>query len=178
MAEPQELRKRSEMNRRELLGMTSVGVLAVSLIGSRVFTGSGPKAAGGNFRIQFSDAQWQVKLSPDAYQVLRKGATEQPGSSPLLQEHRNGTFACAGCDTPIFASSTKYDSKTGWPSFWQTLPNATITRPDYTLARPRTELLCATCGGHLGHVFDDGPKPTGLRYCMNGVALAFHPASV
>ena len=157
--------------------MASVSVLAVGLIVSRVLKSTGPDAASGKFRVHFSDAEWRAKLSPDAYQVLRKGATEQPGSSPLLKEHRTGTFACAGCDTAIFASSTKYDSKTGWPSFWQTLPDATIRRPDFTLGRPRTEVLCATCGGHLGHVFDDGPKPTGLRFCMNGDALTFHPAA-
>jgi peptide-methionine (R)-S-oxide reductase len=166
------------MNRREFFGVASVGVLAASLIGRRMLTSADPKAASGSFRIQFSDAEWQAKLSPLAYQVLRKGATEEPGSSPLLKEHRDGTFACAGCATPIFASSTKYDSKTGWPSFWQTLPDTTFRRPDFTLGRPRTEVLCSTCGGHLGHVFDDGPKPTGLRYCMNGAALAFYPASV
>jgi peptide-methionine (R)-S-oxide reductase len=115
-------------------------------------------------------------LSPASYQVLRKGDTEVPGSSPLVGEHRRGTFACAGCDQPLFVSSTKFDSHTGWPSFWDALPNATTRRLDLTIARPRTEVRCSACGGHLGHVFDDGPKPTGLRYCMNGVALAFHAA--
>jgi len=163
------------MNRRELLGMASVGVLAAGFIGSRMLTKSTGESPKGKFRIQHSEAEWKAKLNPESFDVLRKGATEQPGSSPLLKEHRKGVFSCAGCDTPLFDSSTKYDSKTGWPSFWQDLPNSTIRRPDFTLARPRTEVLCATCGGHLGHVFDDGPKPTGLRYCMNGDALTFRP---
>ena len=165
------------MNRRELLGMASVGGLAAAFIGSRILNQEPAEAAKGKFRVQYSDAEWKTKLTPDGYQVLRKGSTEQPGSSPLLKEHRKGVFACAGCDTPLFDSSTKYDSKTGWPSFWQDLPNATVRRPDFTIARPRTEILCATCGGHLGHVFDDGPKPTGLRFCMNGDALTFRPAA-
>ena len=166
------------MNRREFFGMARVGVLAAGLVTTRVLTrSSGGAEPAGNFWVKLTDAQWQAKLSPESYQVLRKRGTEHPGTSPLVKEHRKGIFACAGCDAPLFDSATKYDSHTGWPSFWAPLPNATVRRPDFTTARPRTEVLCSTCGGHLGHVFGDGPKPTGLRYCMNGVALAFHPAT-
>jgi peptide-methionine (R)-S-oxide reductase len=115
-------------------------------------------------------------LSPPAYQVLRHESTEPPFSSPLNKEHRSGTFACAGCARPLFASRTKFDSGTGWPSFWQPLNGAVGTRQDGRFGMTRTEVHCSRCGGHLGHVFDDGPKPTGLRYCMNGLALRFVPA--
>lgn len=146
-------------------------------ITSRMMNRDAADAAVENFRIQHTDAEWRAKLAPQSYDVLRKGGTEHPGTSPLLNEHRKGTFACAGCDAALFDSATKYDSHTGWPSFWQPLPNAIVKRPDFTIARPRTEVLCSTCGGHLGHEFDDGPHPTGLRYCMNGAALTFHPAA-
>ncbi len=128
------------------------------------------------FEVTLTDAQWRARLSPEAFAVLREEATERAGSSPLDGEKRAGTFHCAGCDLPLFSSAAKYDSGTGWPSFWQPLPDAVRTRPDRGLFGTRTEVHCRRCGGHLGHVFDDGPKPTGKRYCMNGVALAFVPA--
>lgn len=128
------------------------------------------------FPVTHSDAEWHRILNPRQFAVLRQAATEAPFSSPLLKEHRSGVFGCAGCRHDLFASATKFESGTGWPSFWKPLPKAVRTRADRSLLVERTEILCATCGGHLGHVFDDGPKPTGLRYCMNGLALQFRPA--
>jgi peptide-methionine (R)-S-oxide reductase len=135
-----------------------------------------PVQAAETFEIEKTDAQWRAQLTPQQYQILRKQGTESPWSSPLLKEHRKGTFACAGCDLPLFSSETKFDSGTGWPSFYQPLQDAVGTTEDRTLGMLRTEVHCRRCGGHLGHVFDDGPKPTGLRYCMDGYALVFHPA--
>jgi peptide-methionine (R)-S-oxide reductase len=129
------------------------------------------------YEVEKSDAEWRALLSPAAYRVLRQADTEYPYSSPLDKEHRKGTFACAGCSLALFSSTTKFDSHTGWPSFWKPLPGAVITRDDRSLGMARTEVLCRRCGGHLGHVFDDGPPPTGLRYCMNGVAMTFIPAT-
>lgn len=125
------------------------------------------------FPFTLTDAEWKNRLTDGQYKVLRRSATEAPFSSPLNKEHGKGVFQCAGCAQPLFASTTKFDSGTGWPSFWQPLRGAVRTRSDSMLGMERTEVLCARCGGHLGHVFDDGPKPTGLRYCINGVALKF-----
>ena len=127
-------------------------------------------------QIVLSDAEWKEKLTSNQYKVLRREGTERPFSSSLNDEKRTGTYACAGCDLPLFSSDTKFDSKTGWPSFYDVIPNHVATSTDYKLIFPRTEYHCARCGGHQGHVFKDGPKPTGLRYCNNGVALKFQVA--
>ena len=124
---------------------------------------------------RLSENEWQRRLSPEAYAVLRREGTERPHSSPLNREKRTGTYLCAGCRLPLFSSTTKYDSGTGWPSFWQPLSGAIGTKTDFKLLIPRREYHCHRCGGHQGHVFNDGPRPTGLRYCNNGVALDFQP---
>ena len=129
------------------------------------------------FEVTKSDEEWKKLLSPAAYRVLRHQDTEPPFTSPLNKEHRKGIFACAGCALDLFSSDTKFDSGTGWPSFYRPLPKAVLTEEDNSLMMRRTEVHCRRCGGHLGHVFDDGPPPTGLRYCMNGVSLTFKPAS-
>lgn len=128
------------------------------------------------FEITRTPAEWRARLTGPQYAVLRDEDTERPNSSPLNAETRAGTYACAGCDLPLFSSQTKYDSGTGWPSFWQPLPNAVATKRDIGILGIRTEVHCRRCGGHLGHVFKDGPEPTGLRYCMNGVAMTFRAA--
>jgi len=129
------------------------------------------------FKVEHTPAEWLKILGPQRYAILREAGTERAFTSPLNNEHRRGAFLCAGCDLPLFSSATKFDSGTGWPSFWKPLRNAVVTRPDHSLGMVRDEVLCARCGGHLGHVFDDGPKPTGLRYCMNGLALKFAPTA-
>ena len=128
-------------------------------------------------RVVHSDAEWRATLTADQYAILREDGTERPFTSPLLHEERRGTFACAGCALDLFSSTTKFDSGTGWPSFWAPLNNAVNTKEDRSFGMTRTAVTCRRCDGHLGHVFDDGPKPTGLRYCMNGLALTFKPAT-
>jgi peptide-methionine (R)-S-oxide reductase len=160
------------LNRRTLLGCVgAVGLVA----GLRWFSESDHAGGGQSFEIEKPDGEWRRILTKAQFDVLRLHRTEIPGSSPLNREKRKGTFACAGCDLALFSSDTKYDSGTGWPSFWQPLTDAIGTSSDYLLLMPRTEVHCARCGGHLGHRFEDGPPPTGLRYCINGVALAFKP---
>ena len=161
-----------QLDRRAFLGLTGVATAsAVVLIGR-----SGGAAASVRFPVNHTSEEWRRLLGAQRYAVLREAATERPFTSPLLKEHRRGTFVCAGCGNALFSSATKFESGTGWPSFWKALPRAVATRTDNSLMIERTEVLCARCGGHLGHVFDDGPKPTGLRYCMNGLALNFRAA--
>ena len=136
-------------------------------------TTGAPDGASERFEVVHTDAQWRQKLTPAQYHMLREEGTERPFSSPLNDEHRGGVFSCAGCKLDLFSSRTKFDSHTGWPSFWAPLDHAVATREDASFGMLRTEVHCRRCGGHLGHVFDDGPKPTGLRYCMNGLALTF-----
>jgi peptide-methionine (R)-S-oxide reductase len=162
----------SKLDRRAFLGFTGAAAISGLLFLGR----SGGAAPAPRFPVQHTPEQWRRLLGQQRYDVLREAATERPFSSPLLNEHRRGTFVCAGCANPLFNSKTKFESGTGWPSFWQVLPRATITRADHSLMMERTEVLCARCGGHLGHVFNDGPKPTGLRYCMNGLAMNFRAA--
>ena len=163
-------------HRREILGLVaSAAVVAVAWRFLDADDGAAAIAAT-PAPLRLSDAEWRKRLSPQAYQVLRQAATERPFSSPLNDQHGKGVFVCAGCALPLFASATKFDSGTGWPSFYDHLPAAIGTHVDTSLGETRTEVHCARCAGHLGHVFDDGPRPTGLRYCMNGVAMAFRPA--
>ena len=159
-------------DRRSFLTIAGFGAIGTALFWPR---GEG-QAAKGAFPFTLTDAEWRKRLSPAAYLVLRHEDTERPFTSPLNKEKRAGTFVCAGCALPLFSSTTKFESGTGWPSFWAPLPNAIGTATDTTLGMARTEVHCRRCGGHLGHVFDDGPRPTGKRYCMNGVAMAFRPA--
>jgi peptide-methionine (R)-S-oxide reductase len=153
-----------------------LGIAGSAAIGLLLFGRAGGASANLQFAVNHSPADWKRILGAQRYAVLREAATERPFSSPLLDEHRKGLFACAGCALPLFNSATKFESGTGWPSFWKPLTHAVMTRADDSLMMNRTEVLCARCGGHLGHVFDDGPKPTGLRYCMNGLALKFRSA--
>jgi len=160
--------------RRLFAGGAVAGVLAY--LGAATSGCAKPAPAAGKFEITRTEAEWRKILTPEQYQILREHGTERAGSSPLDHVYKAGTYSCAGCDLPLFSSATKFDSGTGWPSFWQPLPGAVGTTVDRKLGMTRTEVHCRRCGGHMGHVFDDGPKPTGLRYCMNGLSLKFKAA--
>ncbi|NBX02655.1 MAG: peptide-methionine (R)-S-oxide reductase [Alphaproteobacteria bacterium] len=158
------------MHRREFIKIALVGASLLALCkASKAFALQTVE------KIMKSDDEWKKTLTPEQYNVLRHEGTERAGTSPLLDEHRNGVFACAGCGLELFPSTTKYNSGTGWPSFYKPIEGHIETSTDYKLVVPRTEYHCARCGGHQGHVFDDGPQPTGLRYCNNGVSLKFVP---
>lgn len=160
------------LTRRSFIG--SAGLLAAG--GAIGFQLAMPAESKELFEVSLSDAEWKKRLTSRQYAVLRKAATERSFSSPLNEEHRKGVFLCAGCRLPLFSSGTKFESGTGWSSFWRPLPKAVRTSTDHFLGHSRVEVHCRRCGGHLGHVFDDGPRPTGKRYCMNGVAMLFQSA--
>ncbi|CAN5256191.1 peptide-methionine (R)-S-oxide reductase MsrB [soil metagenome] len=163
------------VTRRQILISGVSFVAAIAAIAAARLAGVPLAHAATAGHITHSEAEWQTLLTPGQYAVLRQEATERPFTSALLHEARAGTFACAGCDLALFSSKTKFDSGTGWPSFWAPLEDAVASKTDNTLGMTRTAVMCARCDGHLGHVFDDGPQPTGLRYCMNGIALKFVP---
>jgi peptide-methionine (R)-S-oxide reductase len=162
------------LTRRHAFYAGALGLAAWSI--GRVMAPGTVSAASHPYEVTHSEDEWRKLLTPAQYKVLREEGTERPFTSPLLEEHRAGTFTCAGCELPLFASKTKFESGTGWPSFYAPLDGAVDEATDRSFGMVRTAVSCHRCGGHLGHVFPDGPKPTGLRYCMNGVALKFAPA--
>ena len=161
-----------QFNRRALLGAGAIGAVA-ALIGC---SGGSAEAATAHFEVMHTPADWKKRLGAARFNILRNAGTETPFTSPLNNEHRKGIFSCAGCALPLYSSTTKFDSGTGWPSFYAALPNAVVTSTDKSLLMSRVEEHCRRCGGHLGHVFDDGPRPTGKRHCINGLALTFKAA--
>jgi peptide-methionine (R)-S-oxide reductase len=165
------------MNRRKFLYGGATALAGFAGTAALLAIGSSDRALAETFEITRTEAEWRAILDEKQFAVLRHEDTEYPGSSPLLHEKRKGNFVCAGCDLPLYSSETKFESGTGWPSFWEALPNAVGLKVDDTLFMTRTEVHCRRCGGHLGHVFDDGPPPTGKRHCINGVALNFKPAT-
>jgi peptide-methionine (R)-S-oxide reductase len=165
------------MNRRSFLGSSAALALLAGLGAWRFGQPGEARAESETFEVVKTDEEWHKILNDAQFAVLRKEDTEYPGTSPLLKEHRKGVFHCAGCDLPVYASETKFDSGTGWPSFWDALPGAIGTTIDRSLFMERVEVHCRRCGGHFGHIFDDGPPPTGKRHCINGLALTFKPAT-
>ena len=159
------------VTRRQFL--VGVGAASATIVAAAACARSATASPPVDFEVTHTDAEWKQLLTTEQYNVLRRAGTEMPYSSPLNDEHGHGVFSCAGCALDLFASDTKFDSGTGWPSFWRPLDGAVLERSDDSIGMARTEVLCRRCGGHLGHVFDDGPQPTGLRYCMNGVAMNF-----
>lgn len=177
------MKNSDKINRRAFLGKNGLllgGLATVGLGTSAFFWQQDGKnsavAAEGSFEIERTPAEWKAQLTENQYLILREEKTERPYTSDLLKEKRAGMYHCAGCDLAVYPSDTKYESGTGWPSFWASIDNAVRTKPDNTLFAARTEVHCRRCGGHFGHIFDDGPEPTGKRHCLNGLALTFMPA--